>query len=399
MEKYNLQYTGQEVDNLLTKINQAPDAIASESFVKSEIADLINTAPETLDTLGEIAETIETLDTLMETGSRGIINANAPIFNITTDMMGKRIISDGVNGRRINLPSPSSVPVGSMIEIQNNRNSISVIEIYTPNGTIHKGTSFTLNKCIQAGATIKQYICMGNYWLTQFNTIKSSAMVIISPEGSDTETIFSEYSYVEGKVFKTLDYIDILYAEFTALRIVLAANYTVTLNRNYNFSNCELKIQGVINQDSNNIKLIIPSSYSISLKNVDIFLEQLTLLIEGTGFSCLNDVNIHMGGYYGCKVSPNSDVDANLFVISNLSPATGNGGCTSVNFGSRSLSIKTSNIENYSHKLNIFSEGVGILSCNIIINDTGISKDDNCYWYNGLNTISKIGTSHFYTIG
>ena len=46
MEKYNLQYTGQEVDNLLTKINQAPDAIASESFVKSEIADLIN--PEKL---------------------------------------------------------------------------------------------------------------------------------------------------------------------------------------------------------------------------------------------------------------------------------------------------------------------------------------------------------------
>lgn len=58
-KNYNLKYSGAEMDNLLTKIENAPEEIASENFVKTEVADLVNSAPETLDTLGEIANAIQ----------------------------------------------------------------------------------------------------------------------------------------------------------------------------------------------------------------------------------------------------------------------------------------------------------------------------------------------------
>ena len=47
--------------------------LASETYVDSEIADLINSAPEELDTLGEIAEVVSTNEDAVETLKRDMV--------------------------------------------------------------------------------------------------------------------------------------------------------------------------------------------------------------------------------------------------------------------------------------------------------------------------------------
>ena len=47
--------------------------LASETYVDSEIADLINSAPEELDTLGEIAEVVSTNKDAVETLKKGMV--------------------------------------------------------------------------------------------------------------------------------------------------------------------------------------------------------------------------------------------------------------------------------------------------------------------------------------
>ena len=47
--------------------------LASETYVDSEIADLINSAPEELDTLGEIAEVVSTNEGAIETLKRDMV--------------------------------------------------------------------------------------------------------------------------------------------------------------------------------------------------------------------------------------------------------------------------------------------------------------------------------------
>ena len=74
MEKHILKYNGEEVDHLLAKIEQAPDAIASEAYVQTEVANLVNSAPETLDTLGEVAKAIEDNETIVEALNAAIGN-------------------------------------------------------------------------------------------------------------------------------------------------------------------------------------------------------------------------------------------------------------------------------------------------------------------------------------
>ena len=74
MEKHILKYNGEEVDHLLAKIEQAPDAIASEAYVQTEVANLVNSAPETLDTLGEVAKAIEDNETVVEALNAAIGN-------------------------------------------------------------------------------------------------------------------------------------------------------------------------------------------------------------------------------------------------------------------------------------------------------------------------------------
>lgn len=74
MEKHILKYNGEEVDHLLAKIEQAPDAIASEAYVQTEVANLVNSAPETLDTLGEVAKAIEDNETVVDALNSAIGN-------------------------------------------------------------------------------------------------------------------------------------------------------------------------------------------------------------------------------------------------------------------------------------------------------------------------------------
>lgn len=47
--------------------------LASETYVDSEIADLINSAPEELDTLGEIAEVVSTNEDAVETLKKDMV--------------------------------------------------------------------------------------------------------------------------------------------------------------------------------------------------------------------------------------------------------------------------------------------------------------------------------------
>lgn len=74
MEKHILKYNGEEVDHLLAKIEQAPDAIASEAYVQTEVANLVNSAPETLDTLGEVAKAIQDNETVVDALNSAIGN-------------------------------------------------------------------------------------------------------------------------------------------------------------------------------------------------------------------------------------------------------------------------------------------------------------------------------------
>lgn len=72
--KYALKHTGAEIDNLLTKIETAPENIASENFVSTEIANLVNSAPETLDTLGEVATALQENENVVEALNSAIGN-------------------------------------------------------------------------------------------------------------------------------------------------------------------------------------------------------------------------------------------------------------------------------------------------------------------------------------
>lgn len=74
MEKHILNYSGAQVDHLLAKIEQAPDAIASEAYVQTEVANLVNSAPETLDTLGEVAKAIQDNETVVDALNSAIGN-------------------------------------------------------------------------------------------------------------------------------------------------------------------------------------------------------------------------------------------------------------------------------------------------------------------------------------
>lgn len=72
--KYTLKHTGAEIDNLLTKIETAPENIASENFVSTEIANLVDSAPETLDTLGEVATALQENENVVEALNSAIGN-------------------------------------------------------------------------------------------------------------------------------------------------------------------------------------------------------------------------------------------------------------------------------------------------------------------------------------
>lgn len=98
MEKHILKYNGEEVDHLLAKIEQAPDAIASEAYVQTEVANLVNSAPETLDTLGEVAKAIQDNETVVDALNSAIgEKANKSDIPNTSNFVTKEYVDTKTN--------------------------------------------------------------------------------------------------------------------------------------------------------------------------------------------------------------------------------------------------------------------------------------------------------------
>lgn len=367
-----------EADETIHMTADEKVAIRELQPVSTELAEV---AGKTAD-LVEVAEVSKELLAIVDTGVSGVIEADSLVFDVTVDMVGKRIICTSEFGLRINLPSPVEVGKGAMVEIETSK----YVEVYTLNGTIHKGEVIS-DKCIQPSSTVRRYYSTGDNWVTDFSRVNNSytLWVNFSSSGSDTEP------KVEGRQFKSLSQLK-YFREYK--NIVAGLSGDVTLDQNINFDDCELSFRDGT--------LIIPSGYKIQVCDVNLKFENITLKIEGTAFVCAGKVNVILGAYHSVTIRPFSNSSFVLFYTYNTDLYNHSNGCTLLTISLMRVNIGTSNIENYTGKGNIIDTLVDFSKPPIFIEFSGyqaVTKGDNIFWHKNSNTISRIGTSGLYTIG
>ena len=400
--KYTLNYTGEKINNLLTKIEQAPNEIASESFVQTKIADLVNLAPETLDTLGEIASVIEEnetfIDSITETGILGIVYADTVTFNITSDMVGKRIICNWDYGKKVNLPAPSSVKAGAAIEITTNCDNMGrFTEVYTPSGKIWKD-NFSNVKCIQPCLTTRKYISTGSNWITDSIPVETTGTLVIAIDpinGNDTEPIF--YSANSGaRLYKTITDLDMLLREYPRIKFAFVSAEPLEISKDMYFANKYIKFQGYYSgsgSDLNNFggTLRIPNKYKIHLHECHLDLEQCHIEVSGIGFVLYQKCNIDCVSYYYVYFYAYEDVTTSIFEAASGSAVTFT--CQRAGF-KRKITDSTTNYSVFR-----YSDGGAFGTYPIQLHLHHIEKPEDIYYCGTSNTISRVGTSKTYFIG
>lgn len=354
---------------------------------------------EDADTLMELANISEALFDSTVIGVGGLIQANTNVFDVTLDMLGKRIMCSGSSGRRLNFPSPVKAGEGAMIEVHANHEN-GICEIYTPEGKIYKG-SYNNAKCAQPYQTIRRYYSTGYNWITNFcraSPYFSIAIRVDPVNGSDDEPKYSGTS----RCFASLTNVDNLLREFKSIQITIAKNTTVTLTQSLTFKDCFLGITGDVEQY--NSYLVVPSAYNIDLWNVNLGISCLNIKGEGTIFYCAGWMDIVMSGYYGVNIMPNSDVGVTVFGLGvNITPDNRWYNASRIHLSLCRCSFKTSNITNYSKKLNVFGRTDTNYNLPMVfINQKALSgwgsKDANCFWYANADSRSQIGSSGIYVL-
>lgn len=334
----------------------------------------------------------------------GRIAANAQEFTITEEMMGRRIICSTTTGRKINLPSPSAVRAGAVVEICTNMDKASqFIEVWTPSGNIYKG-DIVSPKCIQPGKTMRQYVSTGSHWRTDFIPVNPSDEVIViidETEGSDSELIYKDYSYEARRCFAGTYQMKHL-SEFYNIGMKIIGE--VTLNSSLTFTNKTLRVFGDNKATST---LVIPSDYRFNLNDTNLRIVQLSLKIEGAAFYVTGNIGVLLGGYDGVNIYPLANSSYQLFYYQNFGVSSNLCGLTSLTLGLNRCYFKVDNLEEYTSTAHIFSEyqGNSYNKGNILIDlSSGVgwgSKADSIKWCNNSanDTMSRIGTSGIYVLG
>ena len=338
------------------------------------------------------------LEACMDMGVSGIIKADSLEFNITPDMMGKRIICSWQIGRKINLPSPSEVSNGAFVEIQFETNNFNYLcEVYTPSGKIRKGSQEG-NKCIQPAMTTRRYYAKGSNWDTEYVKVHTNAdvEVYIDPvNGSDEELVFLNNG--NTRTFKNLSQLELL-GEFCSIRVRLFGD--VTLDKSLLFKDTNVCIGG-----SNHRKLTIPADYNITLVDSNLVMFWIALYLEGVGFYITGHTHVELGGYDGFQLYPLSNADFTLFnLTAGHATSTFKNGTPVFTLSLDNHRIETSNLGEYTAKGNIILETINFNKSVTFIrfSDNGTTPEtmpNNVYWYNDSNTLSRIGTSSMYVLG
>ena len=330
----------------------------------------------------------------MKIGAIETINAVGTTFDITPDMMGKRIVCYANTGKKINLPSPSEVGNGAMVEIMVDT-ATKITEIYTPSGKIYKGSGDNLaigDKCYQPAFSIRKYISNGSNWTTNFENVSKStgiSLYIDETVGSDTEPIYDGNT----RVLKSLSQLKY----FREHRVILLhLRGTVTLTENIYFDDCDIRMRGGV--------LVMPSGCAIYLNDVNLRLNSMTIKIDGVGFNCSGKINGILGDYHGLTIQANSDAHMDIFQYVNTDIYNYRNGCSLLTLTFCRCNINANNLTEFTHAISVIkTRDYSSYSKAPIFIDTGaysaVTKAEYVYWHNGSNTTSRIGTSTLYTVG
>ena len=332
-----------------------------------------------------------------DTGVTGIVTANSGNFNITTAMLGKRIICNSTADHRfVNLPSPVVAGKGAMVEIMANGSQF--VEVNTPESTIQKG-EINEAKCAQPCHTTRRYYSDGTKWVTNFEKISASFNLEVGFSDADGADTSPKFGWHGGfRIFKSLSNLKHL-QEYRRIRARIY-NTGSTLDSNVTIEDCELSFVG--NYAHGILK--IPNDYRFNLINSNIYFSRLTLRTEGTAFKCFGKIGAMLGDMHGMGIQPLSDVAFNVFQYSNSDVSSVNGGCTSLMITMRSCTMNAINLEEYTATGNLIKNEDTTNSNPIIFIDRSASagwgtKIDSIKLYNGSDTLSRIGTSAIYTVG
>ena len=330
---------------------------------------------------------------LNKKGVSGFISTAETVFNVTVDMVGKRIEAE-VACKQINLPSASSAGKGAVIEIFRQGGNQDFLEVYATDCKIRKN-SIDSNKCIQPGRCNRVYISNGTNWVTNFEKTTDSFVdcyINIDPtNGSDTELIFKN----NKRSFASFSQIE-LFGEYHRLRINILSN--TTLDKNIVLKNMTLMIWGV---NTNECLFTIPADYSILLSDCNLDVHWLCLRIAGPAFKLMGTTTVDLGGYEGLTIQPLDNVDFTVFAFCAGGRSYSYGGSALASIAFDSVRINTNNLTEYTAKGNLITDTIYYRRSSIFIQrgDGPFEKPDTIKWFNNSDTLSRIGTSTIYVPG
>jgi hypothetical protein len=283
-----------------------------------------------------------------------------------------------------------------------NTESEQYLEVLATNCKIRKDTQDT-DKCIQPGRTIRRYVSNGTNWVTNFEAAPANTFVTLyidETNGSETE-YKTHYMALVGthRMFSDFEQVH-LFKEYRNISIVIVG--TVTLKKSAYFRNVNLSISGV---DTKTSILVIPSSYNITINNVNLKVCRMTIEAEGTIFNCAGIIHAIFGGYDHVYIRPHSTNGFNVFVYWNGEVPYKDSGMYHLTLALSRTHFHTDNIADYSDTCNIFwnRDGNTYTYGHLLLDLSGIvgwgDKHSTVFWKNGSDTISRVGTSGVHVIG
>lgn len=365
----------------------APDDVAREAIFSHANNETIHLTADEKIAIRELEENSKGFSSILDTGVSGVIEADSLIFDVTTDMVGKRIICSRNTGRQINLPSAAEVGKGAIIEIESSDGGQKTfIKIHCENSNIIKGDISDKN-CVQLGRTVRKYVSTGTSWITNFEKITTNDIIDVEVNPLNTGvTALDDLS--ELKHFNECGKVCVIVgSDITLTENLFLEEMTLIIYSPYQSRKC----------------ITIPNEYKIHLHNAHLRLNGINFEISGTGFSCSGVVTVILGGWEGVKIKTLENADTNVFYVDNngeyFNKTAGSGILT---ISLRSCYLETSHLEEYTSKANLIKSNTSYSIPVIFLELRKLStsrKEDTFKWFDDSDTISRIGTSALYTVG
>lgn len=379
--------------NVTATIDESLVYVTDKEFKEHTDAKNKHLTDEEKEAIQDLQPVSEELLTSVGAGVSGTIIPNTEIFNVTKEMVGKRILCDTTHGRRINLPSPQEAGKGAVIEIQGNASSSgSFIDVFTPSGSIYKSEMPISAFVFQPQKTTRRYISSGINWHTNAEKVAGVTTLYVdidAENGSDTELVYNG----KRRKFKSFSMIENL-KEYEDIHVRLFGENI--LDKVIHLRNMTLNLYSGT--------LILPSDKYIRIEDVTLRLNQIIIKTDGKAFECGGSVTAILGGHESMTIRPYTDADFSLLSSDTIYwENNAHETNTLLAISMCRCYLKTDNIENFSHKGRLISWGDIYGPPPIFISQNAYcgwgSKAENVYWHNSSDTLSRIGTSSVYTIG